>query len=327
MSRLAHVAARALALARDLFLAALTVLAALPLVLLPWEAAAAVGRLYGRAAYFILGIDRRAGLVNLRRAYGPSMTLERATRTVRAVFASLGQSLAEGAQFARRFKRAGRLFEELYTAEDPALERRILADPRPKVFVMGHLGSWEAGAMILALRVGEKGGAIARRIENPFLDALARRFRLLHPSQWIEKKGAVYESLARLERGESIAVLLDENGGHRGVFVDFFGRPASTRKTAALLALRTGALVIVGAAVRRPLARSLLYRMSVLEPLPGGAHPEAVRRLTQEITTVYEGWVREDPTQWRWIHWRWKTRPDGSEETYTRRDVAESFRA
>ena len=40
---------------------------------------------------------------------------------------------------------------------------------------------------------------------------------------------------------------------------------------------------------------------------------------------IWEAWVREDPLQWRWIHWRWRTRPGGSEETYTRGDVRDAF--
>src|SRR5205807_7917448 len=129
-----------------------------------------------------------------------------------------------------------------------------------------------------------------------------------------DKTGAAAAALARLRRGDSVAMLLDENGGYRGVFVEFFGRPASTGRLPALLSLETGAPIVVGACVRRP-GRRFLYRLALLEA-GRERDAEAVALLTQQIVATLERWVRDDPTQWRWIHWRWKTRPDGSGEAY-----------
>jgi len=316
---------RPLLLARDLVLTLLALPFLLPLRFLPWRAASAVGALYGLAAWAVLGKERRAGLLNLRRAYGPSLSRGEAGRRVRAVFASLGRSLAEGIRFSALAARGDAAWEALYAPEDPALEARLLDDPRPKVFVTGHLGSWEVAMQMVDLRLGGKGAAVARSIDNPFLDALARRVRR-RGGLLIEKRGAVAPALAALRAGTSVAVLLDENGGRSGPFPPFFGRPASTRKTAALLSALTGAPIVVGAAVRR--GGRFLFRLALLEPPGGGAAtPRDVLETTARIVATWEEWVREDPLQWRWIHWRWKTRPGGGEETYTRRDVREAFAA
>ena len=90
---------RPFVLARDLLLTLLVLPFLLPLRVLPWNAACALGSLYGLAAWTVMGTARRAGLVNLRRAYGPSMSRAAAGRAVRAVFANLGRSLAEGVRF------------------------------------------------------------------------------------------------------------------------------------------------------------------------------------------------------------------------------------
>lgn len=311
---------RPLMLLRDLAITALVVLLALPVWLLPWRMAAAVGRGYGKAMGLASPRRFRIGLINISRAYGRMLPPLEMRRIVWASMGSLGESLADGLQFARRFRKGQAGVQALYDCEDPGLEQRVLDDPRPKIFVTGHLGSWEIAGAIAGARAGDRGAAVVRRIENVFLDALARRLRMRHRDQWIDKQGATAVALARLRQGDSVALLLDENAGRRGTFVDFFGRKASTGRIAALLSLNTGAPIVVGACVRRASGR-FLYRLALIEPsyLPTTA---GVKATTQAIVATLERWVRDDPDQWRWAHARWKTRPGGTDESYGRRDLA-----
>jgi KDO2-lipid IV(A) lauroyltransferase len=264
-------------------------------------------------------------MINLRRAYGPEMDRATARRRVHDVFGSLGRAIAEGVQYARRFKRGG-AWSSVCAARDPVIEARILSDPRPKIFVTAHLGCWEMAMQTVALQSRVPGAAIARRVDNPFLNAVVRRVRLRSSSEWIEKRGATTEALRRLRRGENVALLADENGGSRGVFVPFFERPASTHKTPAILAAMTGAPVVVGAAIRQPDGRRFAFELAVVEPRTGAPDPrEEIRRLSAEIAAILERWIREYPGQWRWIHWRWRDRPDGAVETYSAADVDAAF--
>jgi len=306
----------------ELVLTAVVVAAALPLWLLPRGAAVSLGRLYGLVAFVGWPRARRVAMINLRRA----LDLERrAARAMTArVLSELGASVAEGVHFARRYRGSDASWQEAYRPEDAELERRILADPRPKVFVTAHLGSWEAGAMILARRFGERGAFIVRRVDNPFLDRVVRWLRLERDSQWLEKRGGAGEALSRLRGGQSVGMLLDEDAGSRGIFVEFFGRAASTQKTAALLSLMTDAPVVVGALVRCPGAVPV-YRLRQLEPAAYERSDEGGCRLTQDVTRILEEWIRDAPAQWRWIHWRWRQRPDGSREGYGRRDLRACF--
>ena len=308
----------------ELLVTPLVLLIGLPLFLLPWRLAVGLGRLYGRVACLFWPLARRTAMINLRRAYGREMSYAQARQWTWSIFANLGQSLAEGIQFFRRFKDGKEGWEDLYRAEDPELEDRILSDPRPKILVTGHLGSWEV-AMAMVARRNPGGGAVIRRVDNPFLNWFVRRLRLRTDSQWIEKVGALTECVRRLNRGEGVALLLDENGSPKGPFVDFFGRPASTQKTAALLSLLTGAPIVVGAAVRQPGPKPFLFLLSLLEPDRFEREAEPSPMLTQAIVSVQERWIRRYPLQWRWIHFRWRTRPGGAVETYTRRDLKRCF--
>ncbi|KAA0255031.1 MAG: hypothetical protein EDX89_06965 [Acidobacteria bacterium] len=320
----ANPAFRTLRIAADAILALLALLVLLPLAYLPWRLSRALGRGAGRLFLLFWPSARRVAALNLRRAYGESMTPSRARRLTARCVASLGEAIAEAAQLFR-LARGGGDPVRLFTIEDPALAERLLSDPRPKVVVTGHLGSWEANGLVLS-HVAGGGAAVYRRIENVFLDRLVARAREAFGGRGIEKRGAAREALAELRAGRSVLFLGDENAGYRGLFVDFFGRPASTSRTPALLSAMTGAPLVVTASVRRPGPVPFLFRLASFEPPSGRrATPEDVRDLTARAAATWERWVREDPEQWRWVHWRWKTRPDGTEETYRAADVRAAF--
>ncbi len=315
---------RTLVVLRDATLTVIALPVLLPLWFLPWPMAVRLGRFYGAAVYAVWSKGRRVGMINLRRAKGVVLSRRAARDAVREVFANLGQSVAEGIQFSRRFKNEPHRAKALYECEDPDLQRRLLADPRPRIFVTGHLGSWELATTIAAIDSGRPGAVIVRRVDNPFLNALWRRIRMLRQTEFIDKRGAAGEALTRLRRGEDVAMLVDENGGARGVFVPFFGTLASTSKTPAVLSLATGAPVIVGVCVRRA-NRPFLFRLAMLEPHRSLTPDQAIRDLTARIVTTFESWIRDAPLQWRWIHWRWKARPDGTEESYGRGELRAVF--
>ena len=119
-----------------------------------------------------------------------------------------------------------------------------------------------------------------------------------------------------LAAGRVVALVSDKNMRRRGVFVDFFGRAAATPKGPALFALRTGAPVFLGVAVRKPghpsRYRVIIERVPVAESAPGA---DAIRDLTQRHVSALEARIRETPNQYFWQHRRWKTRSEPTAET------------
>lgn len=100
------------------------------------------------------------------------------------------------------------------------------------------------------------------------------------------------------------------------MFVDFFGRPASTFKSIALLALQYNALVVVGGAWRLPLeqqqgARWVRFCLTTEAVLDAQNYQDAnaVEQLTQDFTSALERLIRRAPEQYFWVHRRWKTAP------------------
>jgi KDO2-lipid IV(A) lauroyltransferase len=184
-----------------------------------------------------------------------------------------------------------------------------LLSGRPAMLVTGHFGNWEAGGYTLAL-LGFTTHAIARPLDNPYVDDFLRRFREATGQKILAKKGDFDQMQAILSRGGLLATLADQDAGQRGLFVDFFGRPASTHKAVALMALEYRVVLMVLGVRKLPgELRYELYVADVIRPEEYDEHPNAAKAITQRYTAALERVVRESPEQYFWLHRRWKHQP------------------
>ncbi|MGI8494485.1 MAG: lysophospholipid acyltransferase family protein, partial [Pyrinomonadaceae bacterium] len=161
---------------------------------------------------------------------------------------------------------------------------------------------------------------LVRRIDNPLIESLVESLRTRHGSRTIDKKTSARGMLRLLQKGERLGILADLNSQEReGVFVDFFGIPASTATGLARLALRTNAAVIPFFTIwQEDKKRYLLKVCPPLEIPAGGDTEENTRLLTQSVTSKIEEFVRLYPKQWMWIHKRWNTRQAGEPNLYAK---------
>src|SRR5262249_24375159 len=121
-----------------------------------------------------------------------------------------------------------------------------LTSGRPLLLVTGHFGNRELGGYTLGA-LGFPSSEIFRPLDNPFLDRFLRQFRQRTGQSLLARRGHFERMQEVLEHAGAIAPLGDQDAGSRGLFVDFFGRPASTHKAIALLSLQYGApLVVLG---------------------------------------------------------------------------------
>ncbi len=115
-----------------------------------------------------------------------------------------------------------------------------------------------------------------------------------------------------LSRNGILCLIADENKRTGGVFVDFFGRPASTPPGPAALALRTGAAIVPIFITRNP---DNSQHITILQRNARGRKPadaaDDVRAITQLFTAVIEQRIRGDLAQWMWTNFRWRTQPGG----------------
>jgi KDO2-lipid IV(A) lauroyltransferase len=135
----------------------------------------------------------------------------------------------------------------------------------------------------------------------------------------IAKKGATEEVTESLSRHGAVGFIADQNAGPKGIFVDFFGRKASTYKSIGLLAMQYEVPIVVGYARRVDHAFRFNVGISdIIWPDDWKPQDDPLRYITQRYTAAIESFVREDAGQYLWVHRRWKTRPKG--ETAERYD-------
>jgi KDO2-lipid IV(A) lauroyltransferase len=264
-------------------------------------------------AWFMYKIDKRhrqVALENLRIAFPGEYTeaeLDVLVRKVYRHFCLMGIEIL----FLPRLVHNGNWRGVLhYRSEAEAVQMVDLwIAGRPVLMATGHFGNWEVSSYVLGL-LGIEFCAIARPLDNPFLDAWLRRFREAHGQKMLAKKGDFDQIQGVLARGGVLGTLADQDAGRRGLFVNFLGRPASTHKAVALLSLEHNVPIAVIAAARldRPLEYLALVE-EVIYPEEYAGRTDAVKAITQRFTTALERMVRQYPEQYFWLHRRWKHQP------------------
>jgi KDO2-lipid IV(A) lauroyltransferase len=278
--------------------------------LLPFRVAWVLGGLLGRAAWWLGRSDRELALEHLAMAM-PELSGAERLEIARGTFLHFGHSAAEVAQVARIDP--GLETYVSFARDGEALLRAASAAGKGFIFVTGHLGSWELLARRI-VRAGVPASVIAARSWDPRLDRMIEAFRRGGdvPTLFREDRSGGRKLLKALRQGQALGILIDQDTKVQNVFVPFFGRPAATPRAAADLAIRFGCPVFVGWSRRRGPAAGDGYVLEV-EPVPYDPAPpdrEAeVTRITALCTARMERAIRQSPSEWVWMHRRWKTKP------------------
>jgi Kdo2-lipid IVA lauroyltransferase/acyltransferase len=268
------------------------------LQVLPLDTASAIGGTLARWIGPRLGISKRARR-NLRAAL-PDLSAARIEAIVRGMWDNLGRVAAEYPHL-----RHIQVFPPSGRVETRGLDHldRALAAGRSVILFGGHVGNWE----IAALAAGQYGLDIAqiyRAANNPLIDRMIARMR--GGNGELIAKGAVASrrAVAALRRGGHVSLLADQKL-NEGIAVPFFGRPAMTAPALALLALRFQCAVLP---VRVERLKGARFRLTLYPPLelPRTGNRDAdVAELMAAVNATLEGWIRESPEQWFWVHSRW----------------------
>ena len=276
------------------------VLRLLPIGLAQW-----LGRRLG--ALFRLA-DRRHRLVaEHNAAWALGLSPEEARQLVRKVYRNFGATFAEGLLIPHILRR--KRFADFAHIHGGEHVRAALAKGRGAILVGTHLGNWELGGLACA-ELADSVMAVARPLDNPLLDRHMRTLREQLGQTIVERRGAMRRVLRHLRAGGLVVMLIDQNQRRGGVFVDFFGKLASTVPTPASIALKHDVPVLAASAWRADSGFVHHFRYDPpFDLIRTGDREADIVANTALFTKRIEESVRSHPDQWFWLHRRWRRRP------------------
>lgn len=255
---------------------------------------------------------RRVGLFNLRLAF-PEWDDRKRRKVLMGEFRNLGRMLADFAHFPRLSREN---IERLIIYDGFENYDEARKQGKGVLYLTAHFGNWELGSFAHGI-YGYPCNFVVREMDNPLIDELINGYRRASGGQAIKKGEFARQVLAAFGRGEAVGVLIDQNMlAGEGIFVDFFGCPASTTTGPARVARKTGVPIILGLVIWDAKLKKYRLRFDRVEWIKRADPEEEIVVNTANFTRRIEQYVRRYPEQWLWVHRRWKTRPPGEPQIY-----------
>lgn len=270
--------------------------------MLPRDAALALGRQLGNLARHL--VPRRARIAddNLRHAF-PEMPDAEREELVKQVYREMGHGFIE---MLRLDKYKGKDdIEKFFTIEGLKHILEALELGRGCIILTGHVGFWEAGNFVFPT-LGIPLGVVAKPMKNPLVDRYFRRMREASGTYIIDTHKGARKIFKALQNNHAVGILMDQHMPRRqAVRVPFFGRPAYTTPIIAQLAMKNQVPIVPAFSYRNP-DNTYRAKVSPMFFLEKDLSDEGIVAGTALMTKKIEEGIREDVSQWFWVHRRWK---------------------
>ena len=271
---------------------------------LPRPATLALGSRLGALMFWLAPRQRELVYQQLRCSL--DLPDERRIRAIaKQCFENLGKTVLEFMQFPRL---NAKQIQQYVSFEGIQHAEQALAQGKGAIILTGHFGNWELLAASISATIAPL-TPIVRKLRSPRLDALVSSYREQAGYATIDRDTGIRHALRCLKRNELLGIVADVDTSVSGVFVDFFGQPAYTPYSPVAIALKTGAAILPTFIVRQSDGshRAIIEPPLVLQRTDVKEKDLVIN--TQKFTKIIESYIRRYPTQWIWMHRRWKTQP------------------
>ena len=274
-----------------------------PLRAMPLPLARKCGRGIGTALYYLLGRYRRVAIKNLTLVYGQEKSPSEIVGMAKEVFQNFGETAVEFVKLPQLGKEA---IESLAVVDGHENLAAAMEMGRGVLMISGHFGNWEFMTRYVTL-LGHKINVVVRDARDPVATKLLADTREGYGVNLLYRGSSARTIYALLKKNQMVGLLPDQNAAD--VFVPFFGFPTGTVNGPAALHLMTKAPILFVWCVRLPDGRFHI----VAEPpvmFEATKNRDAdIAAITALINARLEAQIRRNPTQWLWLHDRWKASP------------------
>lgn len=284
-------------------------LASMAMHCFPMENNLRMARRLGALLYRFDRKHRERAMANLRRSF-PAMSEPQLNALARQSMQAIPMIGAE-VLFTTRLVRLETWSRYVQLENFKPVLSLLMQKNRGLILLTAHYGNFEILGYVLAL-LGFPTSSIARPLDNKYISSWLFGVREKMGQKIIVKKGATEEVVEVLDNHGVVGFVADQNAGSKGIFVDFFGRKASTYKSIGLLAMQYEVPIVIGYA--RRIEGRFQFKVGaqdIIYPADWESQNDPLRYITQRYTRAIEDFVRADPGQYWWVHRRWKTRPKG----------------
>lgn len=266
------------------------------------------GRLLGYFLYLLGGIRKKVARINLDIAFGDSKTLEDKEKIILGSFRNSTVSLLQCIWVKADPK--SRIKEIIPESPLGLSEFKKCLDRKKGMFVLtAHYGNWELMGINHGYLDVTPLHSIVRKLDNPYLDEEAEAFRSISGNSIFYKTESPLKMVRVVKKNGCVVVMMDQNTAKGGVFVDFFGKPAATARSIALLSISTGAAIFPFFCFPQKNGQYKIQYGPEVSFFSSGDKEKDIYDLTQKCEAFLESVIREYPDPWMWVHRRWKTRP------------------
>ena len=279
--------------------ACLYVALSVPLAVFPLK----FGEFLGVLLFYIWRSRRKIAIENLRKSISSHAISisETPEKIIRDNFRNLGRSLSE---IIKIYYGAGRKIIESVEFEGAENAHKAKSKGRGILVITAHCGNWEVMATTSAKLLPSYG--IVRQINNPYINKFIERVRQRYGTRVIYKKGALKAVMKVLKNNGCVAILMDQAVlSDEGYVIDFLGRGAWTTRMPALIARKTGA-VVLPAFIHRTEKGHKIKIYPAVELSDIADKEKAIIEDTKRFSSFIEEYIKEHPSEWLWIHRRWK---------------------
>lgn len=272
---------------------------------IPLKTAFSLAKIFGKIAYYADFYDRKLMIQHIMHA-GIAANKKEAAIIAKENYIHM---LKLGIEFLR--------FDQYFTSDESFRERinilpmsseieDTIKNAKSIIFIGAHLGNWEMTGLFCSA-LWRPLLSVMSPISNEKITNFILTKREKFKQEICLKKNSFKLLLNALNNRRSVGIISDEHAGRRGVETTFFGHPAMSHISPALLHIRTNSPILFGVATRT--SDSFTYNLSMSGPFKleksTGNFEEDVKILAQMYTTAIENEVRKTPEQWIWCHKRW----------------------